>query len=358
LKRNDFFVIASRRMRLIHPDNVKKKSQQVVVQQSMNERRPIVVVGTSIGGLRALKHLAARLPANFPTAILVVMQTCAQESVLPRALSPYCGLSVRYAIDGEEIQSGRILIGPPDYHLMVDSGCVRLWHGPKENLSRPAADPLFRSAALAYGSKVIGVVLTGNLDDGTIGLQAIKACGGVTIVQDPAEAEAPGMPLSAIEHVDVDYCLPLDRIVDVLGELVEEPVGSDDEAPPPASAQAENRFSSTAGAGVEEPQKTGELSPFTCPECHGSLWEIAGPRPLRFQCHIGHRYTARALALAQNQLAEEATWAAIRALDEKEALLTRLASMEAESNPARAEHQAVAAQASGHAAALRKMISP
>jgi two-component system chemotaxis response regulator CheB len=202
-------------------------------------------------------------------------------------------------------------------------------------------------------------VLTGNLDDGTVGLQSIKAYGGIAIAQDPAEAEVPSMPLSAMEYVDIDYCLPLDEIAATLVSLVKTPLAREPQPGKPGLAAIENRFTLEEDPGMAELEKIGKPSEFTCPECHGSLWEIEGVVPQRFRCHTGHAFTARTLQSAQDQLVEEAVWAAVRALHEKQALHKRFAKTAAESMrmEAAAEHEATASQASRHAKTLRKLIS-
>ena len=176
----------------------------------------IVVIGASMGGVPALRTLVSSLPEDFPAPLLVVLHIGNFPSILPELLAARCPLTAAHAVDGEKLEPGRIYIAPPDQHMVVDGRTVRLNRGPKEHHSRPAIDPLFVSAALSHGPGVIGVILTGMLDDGTSGLQAIKRCGGVAIVQDPKEAEAPSMPLSALRHVRVDHCAPVADIAALL----------------------------------------------------------------------------------------------------------------------------------------------
>lgn len=328
----------------------------------MTEKRDMIVIGTSIGGLAALRQIFSELPCDLPAAILVVMHIGSQESILPELLHSYSSLPVRHARDGESIERGTILVAPSDRHLLVDKGFVRLSHGPKENFSRPAIDPLFRSAALAYRHRVIGVVLTGNLDDGTIGLQVIKAYDGVAVVQDPEDAEMPSMPLSAIEHAEVDHRLPLKAIASALVELSSEPLhaGMSDPSNIESAdvALIENRIVTEGEPSMDEMEAMGTPSTFTCPECQGALWEVRGARPQRFRCHTGHAFTARSLAAGQQRAAEEAIWAAVRALHEKATMLRRFAKLAHESNrtEAAAEHVAAAEQASHQADVLRQMV--
>jgi len=319
----------------------------------------IIVIGASTGGLEAFKRLFAELPASLPAAVLVVMHIGSQESILPQILSRYTTLPVRHGTDGEAIETGTVLIAPSDRHLLVEPGRIRLSRGPKENFSRPAIDPLFRSAAVAYRSRVVGVLLSGKLDDGTVGLQAIKAYGGITMVQDPEEAEMPSMPLSAMTHVDIDYCLRLDAMPGMLFNLADKTVLKEASAAASEVIQMENQFDLTGIQKMEELDRIGMRSALTCPECHGNLWEIKGGLPQRFRCHTGHAYTALALATAQNQATEEAIWGAVRALHEKQSLMQRFAERARNDNRMESanEYDAAADQAAQHSELLRKLVS-
>ena len=294
----------------------------------------LVVVGASAGGVRALQALASALPQDFPAAVLVVLHIGSHPSSLPALLS-HCGpLRATHAGDGEPIAAGHIHVAPPDHHLLVDAGRLRLSRGPKEHHSRPAIDPLFRSAALARGPDVVGVVLTGRLDDGTAGLQAIKQCGGIAVVQDPADADEPSMPDSALRYVQVDHCVPLASLAGLLTSLVRadvSPAGAS-ASPTPAHEQA---LSLSLGDPMEHMRAIATPSPFTCPDCHGGLWEIDGAQPKRYRCHTGHAYTLRTLQHAQGESSDAAMWGALRALQEQEFLLrTVLAQLRAEGDHA------------------------
>ncbi|HEX8886487.1 MAG TPA: chemotaxis protein CheB [Noviherbaspirillum sp.] len=327
----------------------------------MGENNTVIVIGASLGGLGALRTIFSRLPVSFPAPILVVMHVGSHESMLPSILSLSTVLSVRHAENGMTLEAGRILVAPSDQHLLVERHQVRLTHGPKENHARPAIDPLFRSAAIAHGSRVIGVILTGNLDDGVVGLQAIKDYGGTAIVQDPREAEAPCMPQSALAYVDVDYCLPLDGIASKLLELADRSERAAVHIQASERDIMENRFASG-----DEPipviadlDRIGTRSTQTCPECGGTLWEINDSFPVRFRCHTGHSLTGNAMVRVQNRLSEDAIWSAVRALHEKHTLHKRLATDALRRGAADVanEHRAAAEQANQHAQALRKIIS-
>jgi two-component system chemotaxis response regulator CheB len=310
-------------------------------KQGMSKKN-IIAIGASTGGFEALKHILKNLPSDFPAPILVTLHIGAHESILPELLSPHTPLVVRHARDRDLIEPGVVLIAPPDHHLLTEAGSVRLSHGPKENHVRPAIDPMFRSVAYGFQEAVIGIVLTGNLDDGSVGLQAIKAYGGTAIVQDPAEARASSMPLSAMQYMKVDYCLPIDGIAKTLCNLIEQPAKSLHVPVNAEWVEIENRIMSS-GPAMEDLKKIAQSSSYTCPECHGTLWEVNEASPQRFRCHTGHSYTARSLVDAQNQGVEEALWAAIRALQEKESLLKQFADNARRSNRDEMEAEYIAA---------------
>lgn len=326
----------------------------------------IVVIGGSTGAINAVKLILPTLPPDFPAAILIVIHIGSQKSILPEILERCSTMPVRHATDGEPIAPGRILIAPPDEHLMVvrngGRAYARLVRGAKENHSRPAIDPLFRSAASVFGPDTIGVVLSGYLNDGTVGLQAVKACGGVALVQSPAEAEAPDMPASAIRYVDVDKVLNLSEIGAALAGLAREDVrqgaGSRQDlvSGRPDWIEIENRMTAM-DSDMEDLEQIGKLSALTCPECNGALWEIEGQEPIRYRCHTGHAFTAKVLECLQGNAVEDALWGAIRALHEQERLYAKLAENElrAGHQGGGAEYRALAAQARAHSQTLREL---
>jgi two-component system chemotaxis response regulator CheB len=300
-------------------------------------RRDVVVVGASAGGVEALSQLVARLPPALPASLFVVLHLPAgATSVLPRILSRRGPLPAAHPRDDEPIESGHIYVAPPDQHLLVSRGRVRVVHGPRENGHRPAVDPLFRSAAEAYGKRVIGVVLSGTLDDGTAGLLAVKAHGGLALVQDPSDALFAGMPRSALDNVPVDHCLALADLAPVLSALVEEQVDQDE---PPVSdgLSLENELTRMDLAAINNTSRLGAPSVFTCPECQGTLWEMQDGELLRFRCRVGHAYAAESLAAGQSERLEMALWTALRALEEQTTLASRLAERARERGHTRAE---------------------
>jgi two-component system chemotaxis response regulator CheB len=288
-------------------------------------RRDLVVIGASAGGVLALCRLASALPARLAAPVCVVLHVGANASSLPSLLTAAGPLPAAHATSGQLLEPGRIYVAPPDHHLLVQDGWLRLTRGPKEHFTRPAIDPLFRSAALSAGPRVIGVLLTGTLGDGTAGLQAVKECGGITVVQDPADAEEPAMPGAALRAVQVDHCEPLARIGPLLQRLVGEEVPP--AQAPPQRLVREHRASGGENA-MDDLNSIGHTTGLTCPECGGMLWEIGGSRPPRFRCHTGHGFSADSLRDMQARAAEDALWAGVRALQEKEALLRKIAELD------------------------------
>ncbi|HEX8115863.1 MAG TPA: chemotaxis protein CheB, partial [Pyrinomonadaceae bacterium] len=252
-----------------------------------------MVIGASAGGVEALSAIVAGLPADFPAAVFVVLHTSPQSPCILAGILDRAGpLPARYAEDRERIAPGRVYVAPPDRHLVVEPTRVRLTLGPKENRFRPAVDPLFRSAAQTYGPRVVGVILTGNLDDGTSGLLAIKQLGGTAVVQDPREAFSPSMPLSALEHVEVDYRLPLREIAPRLVRLATSQADEVEEVREvPEKMEIEVRIAKEDRATEAGVLKLGEPSNYACPDCHGVLLRMKAEGPMRFRCHTGHAFT-------------------------------------------------------------------
>ena len=215
--------------------------------------------------------------------------------------------------------AGRIYVAPPDHHLLIDNGRIQLTKGPKEHFTRPAIDPLFVSAALGYGPAAVGVVLTGTMDDGTAGLQAIKECGGLAVVQDPEDAPEPSMPRSALKHVKVDHCGPINGMADVLSALVMRTTNMATEKP--AYLMHEQALALAQGDPIAHLSAIASPSTFVCPDCSGSLWQLNEINPTRFRCHTGHAYTLKTLRHALKETADQALWKAVRALQEQTILL-------------------------------------
>ena len=283
-------------------------------------RRDIVVIAASAGGVEALSVLLGELPAKLRAVVLVVLHTTGDSPGFAGAvLGRMSALPAALAHDGERLAFGRIFVAPPDHHLMVDGNRMRVIRGPRENGVRPAADPLFRSAARSYGSRVVGIVLSGTQDDGTAGLVEIKRLGGLSIVQDPAEALFSGMPLSALQGDDVDHVLPAAQIAKLLAELANAP------------ARRSTSLADEAERGARDPmddqvtQETQEPVALTCPECGGALAEETNGSTSRYRCHVGHVYGSASMLAFQADALERALWTAVRTLEETSALRRSMA---------------------------------
>jgi two-component system chemotaxis response regulator CheB len=285
----------------------------------MKPASAIVVIGTSAGGVEALLKLVTALPADLPAAVFIVLHVGSHKSELPGLLNRVGGMPTRHADDGDPIKPGHIYVAPPDHHMVLQPGRISLTRGPRENWARPAIDPLFRSAAEAYGPNVIGVILTGALNDGTAGLYQVACAGGTTIVQDPADAVNPSMPQSALAHVAVDHCLPLVDIAAKLTRLV------DDLSHVPVLS---------AGDAAEQPQEEKEMAAeftqnlpvaVTCPDCGGALRRRELGSLTQFACHIGHIYTAEVMLAAQFLTLERFLESAMRSLGERAELCRQMA---------------------------------
>ncbi len=283
----------------------------------------VIVVGASMGGLDALRALVGGLPPDLPAAVFVVQHTAANGPGLLGGILDRAGpLPARLAEDGDAVQPGRIYVAPPDRHLLLTPAGVRLSRGPRENRTRPAADPLFRSAAVAYRSRVVGVVLSGLHDDGAAGLLAVTRCGGLAVVQDPADAAYPEMPRSALAAVADARVVPVAELGALLGRLAETPAG---EPPPvPRTLRLEAQLTETGMDEIDVMDELGERTPLTCPDCGGVLWEVNGPERPRYRCHTGHAFTEAALVDGQAEATEVALMTALRTMEERARLLRKM----------------------------------
>ncbi len=296
------------------------------------------MIGASAGGVETLRRVVAGLQADLPAAVCIVLHVApSSPSALAKILDRAGPLPCRSACDGDWLRPGEILVAPPDRHLVVHDGRIRLTAGPRENGHRPAVDALFRSAATARGARVVGVILSGTRDDGSVGMAAIKARGGATIVQDPDEALYPGMPASALANVAVDAVVPSTLVAETLTAMVNGAYGPAEAAQSPAGDHAGDSWlsddrgdSPVSEADSDQPARedrpSAEVLTTICPECGGVLGEREEAGVTHWECRVGHRYSPESLVNAQAQAVEAALWAAIRGLEDHGALLERTAS--------------------------------
>jgi two-component system chemotaxis response regulator CheB len=284
------------------------------VKDASVEDHDIIVIGASAGGVEALSRLCGALPEDFPGTIFIVLHTTASgESRLPEILNRRGSLTARHPVPDTKIEPGAIYVASANRHLIIDNGRVTMTTGPRRNGYRPSINALFESAARNYGSRVAGVFLSGSLDDGTLGLLKIKKSGGATLVQSPEEAMFTGMPTSALEQVDVDFC---GTVAEIAGKLIEYAgIGSEVKT---AGMTGESNYSS-AGQSAS-PDNDGARDPitgFTCPECGGVLQEMNTGDYLHFRCHVGHEVSEKSLMQSQAEEIERALWTALRILEER-----------------------------------------
>jgi two-component system chemotaxis response regulator CheB len=328
----------------------------------------LIVIGGSAGALPALQQILPALPADFPAAILIVVhQAQSPPGKLPELLGG--PLPAAHAADGEPIELGRVYVAPPDRHLLVEpAGRVRLSRGPRQNRFRPAIDPLFRTAARVFGPQVVGVILSGLLDDGTFGLMQVKRLGGIAVVQDPADADCADMPASAVRHARPDYVVKASEMAPVLNRLVREPSPNaahgatpmSERQPPTSSTSVPSESGDIADRGdnaLTGGGLTGPPSGLTCPGCGGALWERTEGGLAFYRCHVGHSYTAESMAAEHDGLLEQTLWEALRMFEENAALHRRMAERARQSQPEVARRYAARAdEAVTRAEVIRRVL--
>ena len=290
----------------------------------MQNANRLVVVGTSAGGIEALRELVRAMPADFPIPLCIVLHVAPDSpGIVPDILTRAGKMPAVHPADRQRLEGGTIYVAPPDHHLLVEPGRLRVTKGPRENRFRPAIDPLFRSAAQVYGPAAIGVILTGNLDDGTAGLWTLKQMGGTAIVQDVQDAMFPSMPAHAASHVAVDYSVPLKQMASLLVQLAGRDPGATERVVP-QTTQVEidiAKGKNPRDAGFEE---IAMPSRFACPECHGVLLQVKEGGRIRFRCHTGHAYSPASLLADIDQGIRAAMGVSLRALEEGIILLDQL----------------------------------
>jgi two-component system, chemotaxis family, protein-glutamate methylesterase/glutaminase len=318
----------------------------------------ILVLGASAGGIEPLTRIAGQLPPELPASVFVVLHVSAgSTSALPAILARAGPLRAAHPVDGDAIQHGRIYVAPPDHHLVVRPGSVSLGRGPRENRVRPSIDVLFRSAAQAYGPRVVGVVLSGFLDDGAAGLLAIKQNGGIAVVQDPAEAACPAMPQAAVDAVGPDHLLHVAEAGALLTRIIRSPV-NDPPGRAPAHTRAEVETASSTPGASEMSAQIGAPTALACPDCGGGLFELKEGNLHRYRCYLGHAYSSDSLLDAQREELERSLWVALRVLEERASILQNLAQRASERGGATSADQFAgrANELRRHAERLRELL--
>lgn len=285
--------------------------------------RDILAVGASAGGVEALLSLARTFPADLPASVLVTLHLPPHmRSSLDEIMGRAGRLPAAFARDGEILRKAHIYIAPPDRHLLLDGPRVCLGEGPRENNSRPAIDPMLRSAAVCCASRTIGVVLTGTLGDGASGLWAVRQAGGIAVVQDPSDAAFPEMPLAALNRANPDHVVSLADLPALLESLVRQPAG--ETRPLPHSVQYEVEIARTGRGSMDELDNIGRRSVLACPDCGGVMWEIDEGDLARYRCHVGHTYTDEVMSMALDENLRRALAGALRALEERLSLAQKI----------------------------------
>lgn len=288
-------------------------------------KRDIVVVGASAGGVEALRSLAAGIPADFDGTILIVLHVPASgTSVLPAILTRAGALPARHAVVDDVLHPGEIVIAPPDHHLVATDTGLTIVRGPRENGHRPAVDVLFRSAARTWGSRVVAVVLSGVLDDGTAGCRSVQARGGILITQDPADALYPEMPMNVVKHALVDHVVAARDMGSLLATISREELPEPDGSRANGLLVAETDIAVMEGRAMNAHERPGVPAGYGCPDCNGSLFEIQDGDQVRYRCRVGHGWTSQGLLAQQSLALDSALWMALRSLEEKAALLAQL----------------------------------
>lgn len=320
------------------------------------DRHDIIVIGASAGGLAPLKALLAGLDRDFPAALFLVTHLAPGHSRLDEALASCTSLRLRFAEDGDLIRPGSLLIAPVDRHLLLERERVVLRRGPRENLWRPSIDVLFRSAAVAFRSRTVGIILSGALDDGASGLAAIAKCGGVALVQEPTDATFPDMPEAALRAVADARVLGASEMAAAVRDVAAQAAAPP--APVPEVIQLEARVAAGDEAATRELEMRSELTNLSCPECGGPLNRSAGESP-RFRCRVGHAFAAASLGEASAQAIESSLWAAIRLLEQRAQLDGARVSEERDRGrpAAAASYRQRAAEVTGHAHVLREVLA-
>lgn len=283
----------------------------------------LFVIGASAGGFRAVSQVIKELPTDINAAFMVVIHSSFGEpSRLAENLDRASNINVVSSEHNMPIEAGKVYFSIPNHHLFVENGVILHSHGPRENMFRPSIDVLFRSAAVAYGNQCVGVLLTGRLHDGTVGLNAIKRCGGISIIQNPETAEYPDMPTSAKDFVKIDYISDIEDMSNLILDIMKKDLPKPKEIP--ENIRRETTIAVSYKSDIKKENSIGEQVPMSCASCGGPLWKIKDNKIERYRCHVGHSFTQEALLKSQEVKVEETLWVCLRTLEEKQILLNRM----------------------------------
>jgi len=316
--------------------------------------RDIIVIGASAGGVEALSDIVAALPAGLPATLFIVNHYPDNAtSELPSILSRRGQLLARHPVDQEEFHPGHIYVAPPNHHIVLESKQIRLSRGPRENRVRPAIDPLFRSAAESFGKRVAGVILSGGLSDGVAGLMAVRAFGGVAVVQDPEDASMPSLPMNALALAGADYVATSGEMGPLLVRLATGNGAPVQERPP------SNERPDLADEPNACRRMGGHHSHMPCPECGGPLCLLEEQSPYKLRCYIGHEFRAGDVLDEQKQALEAALWSAVRTFKERSLFAHQLGSAErARGNHAKAKRfDEDAALSDNYSEVIRRLLT-
>jgi two-component system, chemotaxis family, protein-glutamate methylesterase/glutaminase len=279
--------------------------------------RNVIVIGASAGGFAPVRQMISQLPGTIDAAVFVVLHMSRNSNALTiaRLWQKRTELICNVPSSGDKILKGHIYIAPANHHMLISDGSITINDGPSENKYRPSIDVLFRSAAVHFGTRVIGIIVSGVLDDGTSGMWAIKKCGGICIVQDPDEAEFRDMPQNVINKIDVDYKSDINEISYVISDILSKPLPV--KVPVPEELLIESEIAEKMSSSIDQMNRIAEKSDFTCPDCNGRLWIMKGDPVHRYRCHTGHVYNERTLLELQRTEIEKSIWVSIRMLEER-----------------------------------------
>jgi two-component system chemotaxis response regulator CheB len=325
----------------------------------MGSFRNIVVIGASAGGIGAAREVVAQIPEDADIAVFVVIHLARRSNagIIAGTLQKHTSLICKVPTTGERIEKRHLYLALQDHHMIIQDDKIFINRGARENKYRPSVDVLFRSAAVNYGSSVIGIILTGMLDDGTAGMSAIDRCGGITIVQDPEDAQFPDMPQSVLNQIAVDYQVPLKNIGKILTQIFNKPVPP--QVPVPRELQIEAEITKKMTSSINQMKQIGDHSDFVCPDCGGGLWAVRHDPTYRYRCHTGHAFTEQALYDMQGLNLEESVWVSIRMLEERRNLLLLMAGHSEQANDEESadENRRRSAEMTAHIEAMKLVLS-